>query len=82
MIVKVEVYRCLQCTICEEVVELREKTANHSEKLLMLIEEMAADHKDCEKFKDDPRRAKAERAYKVRMRDELAGLRNRKRRSR
>lgn len=82
MIVKVDVDRCLQCSICEEVVELRERTFADTEKVLLLIEEMAVDHQDCKKFKDDPRRAKAERTYKVKMRDELARLRNGKRRSR
>lgn len=75
MIVKVEVHRCLKCTICGEVVELRERTAVDVEKVLLMVEAMAKDHESCEKFNDDPRRAKAERAYKVGMREEAKKVR-------
>ena len=64
------------------MVELRRRTLANPETVLLMIEELTADHADCEQFADDPRRAVAERGYKVRMRDELHQVAQRSSRNR
>jgi hypothetical protein len=57
----------LQCGICEEVKSFTRKQASDPEVMFILVEEMTADHKDCDQWKHDPERARRERGVKRRM---------------
>jgi hypothetical protein len=70
MIVTNDRERWIGCTLCGEQVEVRERTFQIRETVLMMVEELREDHVECEKYKDDPRRAAIERGFKVRMRRE------------
>lgn len=66
----------LQCSICLEKDGISEKAAKNEAALMLLTEGMAAQHRDCEKYADNPARAIAERSYKVRMRALMRTLDN------
>lgn len=71
MIVKDEHPQILKCTLCGELAEVKKKVFRDPDAMLEFLTELRKDHKDCEKFKDDPDRARIERVYKVRMRCEV-----------
>ncbi|MDP9039817.1 MAG: hypothetical protein M3O02_11190 [Acidobacteriota bacterium] len=71
MIVKNEREQWIGCSICKELVELKRKTLQNTETVLMMVEQMKEEHKGCEQYKDDPRMARLQREFAVRMRREM-----------
>lgn len=69
MIVHLPQLQAIGCNICEETVELRRSVAEAPELLAMMKEQMAAEHKPCEQYPDNPGRARAERKYCAGMRE-------------
>lgn len=67
----------LQCTLCGEVTEISRKIVADAETRMILVDKLKEDHADCGEWADDPERCRAERTYKVRMRNELDALNKR-----
>lgn len=72
MIVRNDHEQFLACDICGECIELRRRTLANPETVLIMFERMVDDHRDCEQYKHDPRTAKLQRGFKLRMREEMA----------
>ena len=71
MIVRNDREQWIGCDICEEVTELSRRILANPETVLLMLEELRRDHKDCEQYRHDPRTAKLQRGFKVRMRHEM-----------
>ena len=71
MILRNDRDEALECSHCHQVIELRKKTMQNPETLMLLVEQMREEHKPCEEFAEDPGRARAERVYREGMRDEM-----------
>lgn len=61
----------LECTICGELEGVSPRALSNEAALLLLKRRVLADHADCDQWEGKPARAKAERAYKLRMRAEI-----------
>ena len=62
------------CTVCEERIELRRKTLANTETMLLIREHLTAEHNACEQNKANPARAKRDREFSRRVREELARI--------
>lgn len=71
MIVKNELAQYLQCSICGEVLELRRRTLADPETVMIMMQELEADHAPCEAYAHDPRRAALERSYQRNLKKAL-----------
>ncbi|MGC9199564.1 MAG: hypothetical protein ACP5E5_11610 [Acidobacteriaceae bacterium] len=63
--------QCLECTLCGECVEIPRRMLRDPEAMLAQREEAEEEHAACEQWKGDPERARAERQYRVAMREEM-----------
>lgn len=78
MIRKNDVLQCLECTDCGDVVELSRAVHGDPEKVFLLQEQMAQDHRNCAatlvSFGGDKKAAKRSADFDRRMRVEMARL--------
>ena len=72
MIVRNDREQWIGCDICEEITELSRRVLANSETVLLMVEELTRDHRDCEEYKHNPRQAQLQRGFKVRMRNEMS----------
>lgn len=64
----------LECTVCGEFEGISPKAPANEATLKLLTDRVARDHAECERWRKNPARARAERQYKRRMQAELRGL--------
>lgn len=68
MIVKNERESALECTLCGELEGVSPKALQNEAALMILMDRVSRDHMDCVQFADNPKRAKVEREFKLRVR--------------
>jgi hypothetical protein len=61
----------LECTICGDLEGVSRNALENPELLTKLKQRVAQQHANCEQYKDNPKRAQAERQYSKRMQAEL-----------
>lgn len=66
MILHLEKLHALECSICEEQIEIRRVIASDPEKLADFKELTELDHVECEQFKHDAWKAKQARKFRKR----------------
>lgn len=60
--------QAIECAICGGQEGVDERSLRNQAALTIRMGQMAEDHRACEKWAGQPARAKAERAYTIRMR--------------
>ena len=59
------------CDICEEITELSRRIRANPETVLLMMEHLKRDHRECEQYRHDQRQARLHRGFKRRLRKEM-----------